>query len=175
MWFVAIVVGIIAVLLGVFVLRRELNAAIRAIPTERRSEVTRRELDELNSSFFDIANDLEGKYSVHEKQIQDMEFILKGVTQRQVEKGFREQQKKPAATRSEKDREKRAAQPERGVEQTVRRQEVDDDVRIFERTSREKILAEEARNLIENGFTELEVARKLKISIGEVRLILKTK
>lgn len=73
MWFTSIVIGVLSVLVGVLILRHELNQAIRAIPKDADSAVKRSDLDELNASFFDIANDLEGKYSIHEKQIQKME------------------------------------------------------------------------------------------------------
>lgn len=87
MWFVAILAGVLSVLFGVLILRRELNTALRIAPRAGGdAEEFRRELEEMNSSFFDIANDLEGKYSVHEKQIQDMQLLLSDYTKRQIEK-----------------------------------------------------------------------------------------
>lgn len=90
MYFVSIVIGLILVISSLFMIRREFNKAVNAqaqmIEQSRVYKDTdlfqllenlQLSIDEMNTAFYDIAQDLEGKYSMHEKEIEDLNNALK--------------------------------------------------------------------------------------------------
>ena len=85
MYLVSFVIGLIVVISSIFLIRFELNKAVRQqaqLLEQSRIykgsdlfemlENLQLSLDEMNQSFYDIADDLEGKYSIHEKEIRDI-------------------------------------------------------------------------------------------------------
>ncbi len=83
--FLSIFLGITIILLSLFLIRREIknisffkNLNI-ANQTDLIKEIQRLEnsLEEINHSFYELISDLEGKYSIHEKEISDIEKALK--------------------------------------------------------------------------------------------------
>lgn len=83
MFLVSFVIGLIIVISSVFLIRIELNRAVRNQKMIlEQSKVYKDEdlfelleslqlsVDEMNRAFYEIAADLEGKYSMHEKEIQ---------------------------------------------------------------------------------------------------------
>lgn len=174
-------VGILSVAGGVWILKREFDTAIRSIPTRNldNTEAIRRELDELNSSFFDIANDLEGKYSVHEKQIRDMEFILEDYTNRQIDKmkhrSVRRTDRSPEALPPFGDSSSPKDVPRQRIQEPV--PEIADGAESDEMIppqaiKREKILFRDACKLLDEGLSMAEAAKVLEIGVGELQLIL---
>ncbi len=167
MWFVSIIVGVLSVLLGVYLLKREIKDAIRAIPREQNPQEIRRELDELGSSFFDIANDLEGKYSVHEKQLQDIEYVLKEYQKNNVETI------KKGVIKSIPQKNSLSLSQQNGAPKRERK----DSTKIYTKGDSEKIIHEqqielEVRRLMDEGYSISEIAKKLGMGVAEIRLIL---
>lgn len=86
MFIVSIVIGVLIVLSAIFLLRREfLNAVQKQGVFMEQAKIygnenlnallldLQKSIDDMNRAFYEIANDLEGKYSVHEKMISDLE------------------------------------------------------------------------------------------------------
>jgi hypothetical protein len=89
MYFLSISLGLILVISSLFLIRYELNRALHTkAQIIEQSKVYKEEdlfnllesmqvsIDEMNRAFYDIAADLEGKYSVHEKEIQDLQKLF---------------------------------------------------------------------------------------------------
>jgi len=83
MYLVSFITGLIIVISSILLIRSELNRAIRSqTMLLQQSRVYKdadlfellqslqSSIDEMNRAFYDIAGDLEGKYSIHEKEIQ---------------------------------------------------------------------------------------------------------
>lgn len=83
MYLVSFIIGLIIVISSVLLIRSELNRAVRSqalLLQQSRVykdtdlfemlESLQSSIDEMNRAFYDIASDLEGKYSIHEKEIQ---------------------------------------------------------------------------------------------------------
>lgn len=86
MYIVSIIFGLIIVISSIFMIRFELNRVIlKREQLLEQSKVYKEEdlfalleslqtsIDEMNGAFYEIASDLEGKYSQHEKEIQLLE------------------------------------------------------------------------------------------------------
>jgi hypothetical protein len=89
MFIISFIIGLIIVISSIFMLRRELNAAVRT-----RSQLIEQaglyhqedlfkmledlqlSINEMNSAFYEIIGDMEGNISLHEKTISDMESRL---------------------------------------------------------------------------------------------------
>lgn len=82
MYLISIIIGLIIVISSIFLIRSELNRAVRSqamLLQQSRVykdadlfellESLQSSIDEMNRAFYDIADDLEGKYSIHEKEI----------------------------------------------------------------------------------------------------------
>lgn len=82
MFIVSIVTGVLIVLSAIFLLRREFFKAVqkqgvffeqaKIYGNENLNTLLldlQKSIDEMNRAFYEIANDLEGKYSIHEKEI----------------------------------------------------------------------------------------------------------
>lgn len=83
MYLVSFVIGLIIVISSILLIKSELNRAVRtqALLLQQSRvykdadlfemlESLQSSIDEMNRAFYDIAGDLEGKYSIHEKEIQ---------------------------------------------------------------------------------------------------------
>jgi hypothetical protein len=83
MYLVSFILGLMIVIGAILLIRRELNRAVRSqalLLQQSRVykdadlfellESLQSSIDEMNRAFYDIAGDLEGKYSIHEKEIQ---------------------------------------------------------------------------------------------------------
>jgi len=83
MYLVSFILGLMIVISAILLIRSELNRAVRSqtlLLQQSRVykdadlfellETLQSSIDEMNRAFYDIAGDLEGKYSIHEKEIQ---------------------------------------------------------------------------------------------------------
>lgn len=83
MYLVSFILGLMIVISAILLIRSELNRAVRSqtlLLQQSRVykdadlfellESLQSSIDEMNRAFYDIAGDLEGKYSIHEKEIQ---------------------------------------------------------------------------------------------------------
>lgn len=181
MWIITVVIGLISVLTGVLILKTELSHAIQMIPKQEHSEVLRSDLDELNSSFFEIANDLEGKYSIHEKQIRDIETVLNDYTKRQIQNRYGKKGVATAESRSvsksepkfeRKSEPKSLSKHELQYESKSASDQDAEEMILYENISREVILKSRAEDLLHEGYRLPEIAKKLEVGIGELSLLL---
>lgn len=89
MFILSIIIGIFLVVISIILIRREFKKSLnlRVSKLGDFSDVEKRkiievieeledEINELNRAFYEIVNDLEGKYSIHEKQIELIEENL---------------------------------------------------------------------------------------------------
>lgn len=85
MFILSIVSGVLIILSAVFLLRKEFLKAVKqqhayleqakVFDKENLSQLLldmQKSIDDMNQAFYDIANDLEGKYSIHEKELSDV-------------------------------------------------------------------------------------------------------
>lgn len=96
MYLVSFIIGLIVVISSIFLIRHELNKAVRqqaqlleqsrlykGADLFEMLENLQMSLDEMNRSFYEIADDLEGKYSIHEKEIQNISEYIESLKQSQ--------------------------------------------------------------------------------------------
>ena len=89
MYLVSFLIGLIIVISSIFLIRREFNRAVRSQKMLLDQSKVYKEadlfelleglqlsIDEMNRAFYDIADDLEGKYSIHEKEIRILEETI---------------------------------------------------------------------------------------------------
>lgn len=85
MFILSIVSGVLIILSAVFLLRKEFLKAVKqqnvyleqakVFDKENLSVLLldmQKSIDDMNQAFYDIANDLEGKYSIHERELMDV-------------------------------------------------------------------------------------------------------
>lgn len=165
MYFVSIVIGLILVISSLFLIRSEFN---KAINTQARLleqsklyndadlfkllEDMQSSIDNMNQAFYEIASDLEGKYSIHEKELMELQGafqtlktngnFLKEVESIQKSTAIKpdHQNQSPIVSTSEKDTLKYAVQ-----------------------------------DLKNKGMSASQIAKELNVGIGEVQLFLRIK
>ncbi len=160
----SLVLGVLIVALSLFLIRKELLGAQReqkrsfnSLSDDNVAQVMQylkkleKEVDDLNASYYEIVSDLEGKYSVHEKEIEILQEKLEaleatGAPSRR--NGVRLSEPKPA--------QKSEPRPSEPMDE------------------QEKICLE-AVKLKHQGLSIGQIARELNMGIGELQLILKTK
>ncbi len=89
MYLVSFLIGLIIVVSSIFLIRREFNQAVRSQKMLLNQSKVYKDtdlfelleglqlsIDEMNRAFYDIADDLEGKYSIHEKEIRLLEEAI---------------------------------------------------------------------------------------------------
>lgn len=89
MYMVSFTIGLIIVISSIFLMRNELNRAIKKQEQILEQSKLYKEgdlfnllealqvsIDEMNRAFYEIADDLEGKYSIHEKEINDLTQLI---------------------------------------------------------------------------------------------------
>jgi TolA-binding protein len=172
MYFVSIVIGLILVISSLFMIRKEFN---RAINTQaqmiEQSKVYKESdlfqllenlqlsIDEMNTAFYDIAQDLEGKYSLHEKEIEDLKAILKKYSARASEN---------TSVKMNPVEENIKAMTE------IKSQKKDN--QIYEVIQDEKLdKRSEIIKLRSLGIPIAQIAKDLNMGVGEVQLLLRLK
>lgn len=92
MYMVSFTIGLIIVISSLFLMRNELNRAIKKQEQILEQSKLYKEgdlfnllealqvsIDEMNHAFYEIADDLEGKYSIHEKEINDLAQLVNDI------------------------------------------------------------------------------------------------
>lgn len=171
MWFVYVLLGMISVVAAVLILRHELKKAIYSIPKMPSGESFRKELDEVNSSFFEIANDLEGKYSVHEKQIQDLEGKVRKLLSDQA-RLMNNSLPASSAPICENTPRRRSTDQEISELRAHNDKQQQGSIRLERTRQSDYALAREAKAMLDQGMPLPEVAKQMGIGIGELKLIL---
>lgn len=101
------------------------------------------EINNLNNAFYDIVNDLEGKYSIHEKQIELLEEKIQGI---------QESNQKNISKKEVKELKK----------------EINEQKEILEDTS----IRSQAIKMRSENMSIRDIAKTLNIGIGELKLLL---
>lgn len=179
MYIISFTIGLIIVISSIFLIRKEVNRAVRSqslLLEQSRIykdadlfdllESLQQSVDEMNRAFYDIAGDLEGKYSVHEKEIQiinDKLDLMKNGFEPKVR--TKELVQKMDQMNSEKrEPELRTALPHEEVGQ-VEGPIINDDQALIE-----KII-----ELRSKGKSLTQIAKELGIGMGEIQLLLALK
>lgn len=184
MWAFYLVAGFLITLSALVLLRRELNRAVRFSAPQERTDWNHR-IEELNEAFFDIANDLEGKYSVHEKQIADLEAQLHEIKKRMKNSAAKEASQPPRPHESIPSQETIHSQPTARASAGIsvyRHGPASSgfqpaDTRRFSlpdtsNPARERRIAQEARAMLQGGGSIQVAAKRLGVGVGELKLIL---
>lgn len=126
-------------------------------------------VDEMNQSFYDIVNDLEGKYSIHEKEIELLEERLKQTSDmtKDINQLLNIQGKEIASIK--------APEPEKG--RSVYQPSQEDDVKIFQPSVRPKsdeaeVVKNEIIRLKALGYDEQAIARALGKGVREIKMLM---
>ncbi len=172
MYFVSIVIGLILVISSLFMIRREFNkAAITQAQMIEQSRVYKDadlfqllenlqlSIDEMNIAFYDIAQDLEGKYSLHEKEIEELKKTLIQT------KEFVSEKKSETKFSVEKNLKVMAEIKEQRNETEL--SEVCLDEKLDKRS--------EIIKLRSRGLPIAQIAKDLDMGVGEVQLLLRLK
>jgi acyl-CoA reductase-like NAD-dependent aldehyde dehydrogenase len=98
---ISFIIGLFMVLASVYLIRREVLRATReerrafnSLSDENVAEVMaylkkiEKELDDLNASYYEIVSDLEGKYSVHDKEIEILQEKIEALGQ--IKRSYKE-------------------------------------------------------------------------------------
>lgn len=164
--FLSISIGLIIVLISLHLIRKEVmkasffkhvkvNGYDGPLQEDFLTQVQQLEslVDEMNQSFYDIVNDLEGKYSVHEKEIQLLTNRLEEIkyTLDDVQTLMRYQGK---AKQTEIKPEKKQLKD------------------MKPKTSNQEALIDEIMQLRANGLDEQQIARRLNKGVREIRMLM---
>lgn len=171
MFLVSFVIGLIIVISSIFLIRKEVNRAIRSQKMMlEQSKVYNDEdlftlleslqlsVDEMNRAFYEIAADLEGKYSVHEKEI---ELINKSLLSIQPKKHPKDD---TVSTKSSI----QAMQ----YKQTT---SVEKEQKDIQSDSNDAVLVDQIITMRSEGKPLSQIAKELGIGMGELQLLLTLK
>lgn len=202
MYIVSFVIGLIIVISSIFLIRHEFNKAIRSQKTLLEQsrvykgsdlfellESMQLSIDEMNRAFYDIAGDLEGKYSIHEKELQLLTEKLEqlaavtnqfnltrqnAISDRESKMNVTEE--KPLSAHIEKMKAQKLLEREayeedfnlmkfENSETTVQSASMSEDTEKME-----KIV-----HLRSQGYTLPQIAKELGIGMGEIQLLINLK
>jgi len=161
----SITIGAFIVLSSFFLIRKELVRANReskrsfnSLSDENVNQVMQylrkieKELDDLNASYYEIVSDLEGKYSVHDKEIEILQERLEAI---KIYKPKKMDSVGAIGRRTKSSHQSNDTQSS----------EVDE----------QELICQNAVRMKQEGMSISQIARKLDIGIGELQLLLKTK
>lgn len=157
---ISILLGFLIVLISLYLIKNEFKKSLDLkisklgdfSDVEKRKiveviEELEEEINNLNRAFYEIVSDLEGKYSIHEKQIELLEKKIK-------EKNSSEKTVKEKNKSNE-------------IKKELVNQKNDEDIKEKQYTVKEKVII-----MHKKGMKISEIAKKLDIGIGELRLLL---
>lgn len=207
-------IGIYSILLGaaivasaLFLLRREFRRAyfigtgsrINAASSGETDDVLKaidlleENVKQMSEAFYDIAGDLEGKYSLHDKElsllverIEVLESSIKNQT-REIKKIEKEQKKETKKILENNvileeetfELERRVLETEKREKEVVNKDEQVVEEKLYQVTSRTKPKENGMKDRIialrSEGYTLRQIAKELDIGLGEIQLILNMK
>ena len=191
MYIVSFIIGLIIVVSSIFLIRHEFNKAIRSQKTLLEQsrvykgsdlfellESMQLSIDEMNRAFYDIAGDLEGKYSIHEKELQILAERLEQLT-------IITNQFNLIRQMGTSERDNKINAPE--VKPLSEHIEKMKSIKLFEQNETDEALAqsqflsEETEKmekivlLRSQGYTLPQIAKELGIGMGEIQLLINLK
>ncbi|GAB6109204.1 DUF6115 domain-containing protein [Fusibacter bizertensis] len=198
MYIVSFIIGLIIVISSIFLIRFEFNKAVRkqALLLDQSKLYKNSDLfdmldnlqvsiDEMNRAFYDIASDLEGKYSVHEKEIelinQRMDALKLQITSLNL--GNNTVSNKSSEIKmnieqmNKKVEEKTAFSPEVRIMDYSEKVIGDDKIRHKTQNEdrKEQELIDQIIEMRSKGKSLTHIARELGIGMGEIQLLLSLK
>jgi hypothetical protein len=159
--FVSISIGLFIAIFSLIMIRREVMKASffkhvklsDSISDDviKRIQAIEVSIEEMNQSYYDIVGDLEGKYSVHEKELEILENKMNEATQlaKELSRMLNYQGKEIASIR------------EPVVQET-----------ITEETTETDSLQNEILRLHSLGYDEYQIAKKLNKGVREIKMIM---
>ncbi len=160
----SILIGFVMVVISIILIRKEFIRANRdqkrsfsSLSDENVNQVMQylkkieKELDELNSAYYEIVSDLEGKYSVHDKEIELLQEKLESV---QLNNPVKRNVSREKISKSD----------------TVKL-----DLSDYDGLDEQSKICREAVRLKQTGLSMGQIAKELNMGIGELQLLLKTK
>lgn len=168
--FASISIGLLIVLISMYFIRKEvLNAsffkhvkvsATGQLDTDqilKQIQALENLVDDMNQSFYDIASDLEGKYSVHEKQMTDLEEQMSAlqVQFKTLNETINYQGRAINKIKSDDDvQPKKLTDPKNKMNKS------------------QEALRDEVMKLKALGYDDAQIARSLKKGITEIRMLM---
>jgi DNA-binding NarL/FixJ family response regulator len=165
MYFVSITIGLILIISSLFLIRNEFNKAIHAQARMLEQSKLYNEadlfqllenmqgtIDEVNRAFYEIAADLEGKYSIHEKELVDLNRAVQALKKQYDQKNVQQLVSEPTYV----EKAPKPAHPKSNL-------------------SEKDALRKEVRELRDQGMSASQIAKELNLGIGEVQLFLRIK
>lgn len=156
MFLMSIILGLLIVMGSILLIRKEFKKSLdlRVSKLGDFSDVEKRkiieviedledEINNLNNAFYDIVNDLEGKYSIHEKQIELLEEKIQAI-QESNQKNISEKEVKKL------------------------KKEINEQKEILEDTS----IRSQAIKMRSENMSIRDIAKTLNIGVGELKLLL---
>ena len=191
MYIVSFIIGLIIVVSSIFLIRHEFNKAIRSQKTLLEQsrvykgsdlfellESMQLSIDEMNRAFYDIAGDLEGKYSIHEKELQILAERLEQLTI--ITNQFNLIRQMGTSERNNKINDPEVKPLSEHIEKMK-------SIKLFEQNETDEALAqsqflsEETEKmekivlLRSQGYTLPQIAKELGIGMGEIQLLINLK
>lgn len=206
MYIVSFVIGLIIVVSSIFLIRYEFNKAVRnqALLLEQSKlyknsdlfnmlESLQTSIDEMNRAFYDIASDLEGKYSIHEKEIEMINQMLETLKKQVVSSNLGSEISKNISRDITKEvsneikininqmNKKLAATAELSADVKTYSNQVKEDIYIQKKekeknqNTKEQELIDQVIEMRSRGKTLAQIAKELGIGMGEIQLLLSLK
>jgi len=212
MYLVSILIGLVIVISSLFLMRREFNRAIRSqsLLLDQSSlykdsdlfeilESLQSSIDGMNQAFYDIANDLEGKYSIQSKELellqeksQAQEMILNTLSAK-IKKNHLDNSvisgsfsdvnplsrvkninSSPENTVDDINSTKDIKTHVNDLNEIRKNQARLKDITI-DNTDEEQDLLEKITTLRSQGYTLNQIAKELEIGMGEIQLLIQLK
>lgn len=156
MFLMSIILGLLIVIGSILLIRKEFKKSLdlRVSKLGDFSDVEKRkiieviedledEINNLNNAFYDIVNDLEGKYSIHEKQIELLEEKIQAIQESNQKNMSKKEVKKL-------------------------KKEINEQKEILEDTS----IRSQAIKMRSENMSIRDIAKTLNIGVGELKLLL---
>ncbi len=206
MYIVSFVIGLIIVVSSIFLIQYEFNIAVRnqALLLEQSKlyknsdlfdmlESLQTSIDEMNRAFYDIASDLEGKYSIHEKEIELINQMLETLKKQVVSGNLGSEISKSSSRDSTKvisneiktniNQMNKKLEAASGLSAELKRSgnQVKEDVynQNYEKdvnpNIKEQELIDQVIEMRSRGKTLAQIAKELGIGMGEIQLLLSLK
>ena len=197
MYLVSFILGLMIVISAILLIRSELNRAVRSqtlLLQQSRVykdadlfellESLQSSIDEMNRAFYDIAGDLEGKYSIHEKEIQllnekvDMHFSKIANHEKKII-GLEKTTVQPTPTKSVRESIEhmsvntiKVTQPEKTITSNdkIKTESLDNTLNDRDSEVLTKII-----ELRSQGNSLPQIAKELGIGMGELQLLIALK
>ena len=202
MYLVSITIGLIIIISSLFLIRKEFNRAVRSqsMLLEQAAfykkddlfnilETLQTTIDSMNQAFYDISGDLEGKYSIHEKELQLLQSQVQDLIKSNHALTKMTSSNSEASYIRVGDNNKQSATTTQNISDHLKRMtqsmEMNKKNDEFEplassnqpsvQTRDESALIEKITTMRSQGLSLNQIAKELGIGMGEVQLLIQLK